>query len=503
MNVKVLNIMASSAVHIKNMQSAIDSGNIPGKFNKNKTEFTFNTLEYVDSHNATHFWTIKVRLLLGKEYVPITNAILAQEVLENYKGEITVESLQKDGKIRDVVPTYVNNGKNIGKKNATNCITQAIRDALGLYNKQNKRTNALHFATQNAAQDVSQSRPPPMLVKKIGDSQSAILGPEDFISGITAQRKLNGVHFVVYKHQNELIRYSRTGTLYPGQDQIVVEMLAMMDIIDSKEYRNSKEYDISAYNDPHFDGELYVHGKSLNWISGQARRADDAGNLEFHIFDVFFPNAQDMESRHRQDYIDTFFRKADEAGIKHPHIIRVENFKVESLEKLNALAKRFLTENYEGAIARKDKSGYQYGYRNYHSSNLVKIKPIFDDEFTVVGYSQGTRGKDVGAVIWECEVPKFGNSTDNLFTVVPKDMTYSERYAIYKCLGTLVDGPNGKKITRFERDIKGLPLTVEYSEMSTKTGKPLQAKALSFRTYESGPALDPIKTLMEDCLRIK
>ena len=134
---------------------------------------------------------------------------------------------------------------------------------------------------------------------------------------------------------------------------------------------------------------------------------------------------------------------------------------------------------------------------------IAQIKPIFDDEFTVVGYSQGTRGKDVGAVIWECEVPKFGNSTDNLFTVVPKDMTYSERYAIYKCLGTLVDGPNGKKITRFERDIKGLPLTVEYSEMSTKTGKPLQAKALSFRTYESGPALDPIKTLMEDCLRIK
>lgn len=487
--------MASSAVHIRNMQSAIDTGDIPGEFNKNKTEFIFNKLEYVDSHNATHFWTIKVRLLFGKDYVPITNAILAQKVLENYKGEITVESLQKDGKIRDVVPTYVNTGKNIGKKNATNCITQAIRDALGLYNKQNKRTNALQSAEPQNAEP--QIRPPPMLVKKIGDSQSAILGPADFISGITAQRKLNGVHFVVYKHQNELIRYSRTGTIYPGQDQIVVEMLAMMATINSKEYGNS------AYSDPHFDGELYVHGKSLNWISGQARRADDSGNLEFHIFDVFFPNAQNIESRHRQAYIDTFFRKADEAGVKHPHIIRVENFKVESLEKLNLLAKRFLTEKYEGAIARKDKSGYQYGYRNYHSSNLVKIKPIFDDEFIVVGYSQGTRGKDVGAVIWECEVPKFENSTDNLFTVVPKDMTYSDRYAIYKCLGTLVDGPNGKKITRFERDIKGLPLTVEYSEMSTKTGKPLQAKALAFRTYESGPASDPIKTLMEDCLLIK
>jgi hypothetical protein len=129
----------------------------------------------------------------------------------------------------------------------------------------------------------------------------------------------------------------------------------------------------------------------------------------------------------------------------------------------------------------------------------VKIKPIFDDEFTVVGYTQGTRGKDVSAVIWECEVPKPVDPRDRLFTVVPKDMTYEDRYAVYKCLGTLVDGPNGAKITRFERDIKGLPLTVEYREMSAKTGKPLQAKALAFRTYESGPAADPVKALLDEC----
>ena len=67
----------------------------------------------------------------------------------------------------------------------------------------------------------------------------------------------------------------------------------------------------------------------------------------------------------------------------------------------------------------------------------MKIRPIFDDGFTVVGYTQGTRGKDVGAVIWECEVPK---PVDRLFTVVPKDMTYEDRYAVYECLGTLVVG---------------------------------------------------------------
>jgi hypothetical protein len=53
--------------------------------------------------------------------------------------------------------------------------------------------------------------------------------------------------------------------------------------------------------------------------------------------------------------------------------------------------------------------------------------------------------------------------------------------------------------TRFERDVKGLPLTVEFAESSAETGKPLQAKALTFRTYESGPDNDPIRKLMAEC----
>lgn len=543
--------MASAAVHIPNMRLAIESGTVPGKFAKGRTEFVFPTLAYAGSRGATHLWTIRVRLIPpgGGDYVPITNAMLDQPAadLEGYKAEITVESLQKGGKVRDIVPTYVSAGKNLGKKNATNCLTQALRNALGLYNKQRKRGDIVETgedakddgaaepdeeaeaeAERNTGLDEFDSSPPPMLVKKIGDSREATLGPADFASGITVQRKLNGVHFVVYARTGHggarrLIRYSRTGTEYPGQDQIVAEMLPMITAaptIAPGEYGTptaaTTERDrriLAAYGAgpdaatsdpaPYFDGELYAHGKTLNWISGQARRGDDEGVLEFHVFDVFFPYAKaaghDMESRHRQAYLDAFFAKANAAELAHPHIVRVENFPARTAEEMNALAKRFLGEGYEGAIARKDAAGYRYGYSNYHSANLLKIKPKHDAEFPVVGFTQGTRGKDVGATIWICEVSNPVNPRDKTFNVVPKNIEYKTRYALFKCLSQKVPGPDGKAVTRFERDVKGLPLTVEYAELSAKTGKPLQAKALAFRTYETGPEKDPIRKLLSEC----
>ena len=514
------------------MKLAIESGDIPGKFAAARTEFVFPTLAYPSSRGATLLWTMCVRLLpaQGGDYAVITGEMLDQPAvdLKNFKAEITVVAQQKGGKVREVVPTYVSTGKNLGRKNATNCLTQAIRDALGLYNKQCKRGNTIENGDADNAGDADDAgdagnagdadnagdangldefslRPPPMLVKKIGDSRESTLRPADFFSGITVQPKLNGVHFVVCAGHDGLVRYSRSGAVYPGQDQIVAEMLPMFataPTIAPGEYGTPRQGDQQALA-PYFDGELYVHGKSLNWISGQARREDDDGTLEFHVFDVFFPHAKaaghDMASRHRQAYLDAFFAAADAAGLAHPHVKRVENFTVACTEELDMLAKRFLDLGYEGAIARKDNAGYRYGYSNYHSPNLVKIKPKQDAEFPVVGFSQGTCGKDVGAVIWVCEVPDPKDPHDKTFNVVPKDMKYKTRYALYKCLGQMVQGPGGKMVTRFERDVKGLPLTVEYAESSAKTGKPLQAKALAFRTYEGGPDHDPIRKLMAEC----
>ena len=253
---------------------------------------------------------------------------------------------------------------------------------------------------------------------------------------------------------------------------------------------------------------MYLHGRDLRWISGQARRERDDRSLEFHVFDCFFPAAKaaghDMASVDRQRYLDVFFRMA---GRTMPHVRRVKNFPAATMAAVDRLRDRFLEEGYEGAIVRKNCGGYRYGTNNYHSSNLVKVKPVYDSEFRVVGFTQGLKGKDVGAVIWICEVdPAHAvDKTDTTFSVVP-NMSYAERYKVFACLSQTV--PNtpeavakgeAPRLTRFERDFRGLPLTVKYPERSTKTGKPVQAKALAFRTYEGGPQKDPVRRLLDEC----
>jgi hypothetical protein len=575
--------MTSTAVHIADMLEAIRTGVVPGAFNEDRTVFEFPVLAYVGTRGATHLWTLRVRLLRegSDAYVPIEDEMLAAPAvdLDGYTAEIVVETQQVAGKVRDVVPTYVDRGKNLGpprKKNATNALTQALRDALGLYNKHKKRADIVEApkeepapvakrgptpkerpapvtekdgeapaarawsavearaaaeaeedANRGDAEDAFDPMPPPMLVKKIGETREATLTPADFENGVIAQRKFDGVHYVAFARtgpggRRRLIRYSRTGSEYPGQEQIAAELLPMIEAapqIRAGEYGTpaapATEADqrvLGAYGAlpgspgdpaPYFAGELYLHGKSINWISGQARKENDEGQLQFWVFDVFFPHAKaaghDMVSRDRQAYLAAFFAAADAAGLKHPHVVPVENFSVHSLGELEALAKRFLREHYEGAIARKDLGVYQYGYSNYHSSSLVKIKPRPDAEFPVVGFTQGKRGKEVGAVIWECEVPHPVNPRDKTFSVVPEGMSYPDRYRLFECLGQRVNDSSGREVSRFERDFKGLPLTCSYASISSKTGKPLQAKASLFRTFESGPDVDPVKKALAEC----
>ena len=235
------------------------------------------------------------------------------------------------------------------------------------------------------------------------------------------------------------------------------------------------------------DGELYLHGKSLNWISGQVRKEGDEGTLEYWIYDCFFPAAiasgYQMSSKYRQAYLDMLFE-----SVNFKYVKRVTNYKVNKLSDIYKYRDEFLAEGYEGAIVRKDWAGYTYGKNNYHSSNLVKVKPIYDAEFKVVGFTQGTKGKDVGALIWICEVDSEHviDSDDKTFNVVPKDITYEERYDIFELLN---------KDDNFDKYVKGKYLTVEFPERSKKTGKPSQAKALNFRNLDTDSTEDPIKLM--------
>jgi hypothetical protein len=118
-------------------KEAIDNGVFKGHFNDNV--FEFDPIRYTNAKgDKISHWSISIKLLnAAGEIIPITDNMLENntQLDPEFKAAIETASGQEGGKIRDVTPTYITTGKNIGKANETNIVSQAFRDALGLYNK--------------------------------------------------------------------------------------------------------------------------------------------------------------------------------------------------------------------------------------------------------------------------------------------------------------------------------------------------------------------------------
>lgn len=136
----------------------------------------------------------------------------------------------------------------------------------------------------------------------------------------------------------------------------------------------------------------------------------------------------------------------------------------------------------------------------------MKIKPMPDDEWPVVNYTDGAKGKDVGALKWILETndeviaghnAKYNMDAklkplidDNKFDAVPKGMTYKERYAAYQYLQ--------RNPKYFDEHLRGKLMRIQYSIISD-FGKPQQPKVLGFRDLDLNKKfMSDISTLLED-----
>jgi hypothetical protein len=474
--------MAAKSITIKNTKESINSGTFIGHFNEDRTIYEFDTIRYKIGKDKISSCKLIIKLLNGdNELVPITDELLdGGQLAPNMKAAIEKITGQEGGTIRKSTPTYITTGKNIGKSNETNIITQAFRQALGTYN-----TTISKVASNIVGKDGEESvsiMPPPMLVQKI---QNFPLKEQDFIDGITLQKKLNGVHYITFIDENQsIVKYSRGGLIYPNtsmpkitKDMNIIFNNSMVfctgakTILDEmKQLLNLTDDELELYKGaiPYYAGELYKHGISLNIISGQAKNKKTSIDLEYHVFDVFFPTVikkgHNLTSIYRQKFIDYIFHKTIEFELKY--IKRVENYKVHNMLEINALYDDFISNGYEGAIARKDNGIYRYSFNNYHSREVLKIKPTFDSEFKIVGFTQGLKGEHLGALIWICTT-----ENDLTFHVVP-NMEIDERKELYK-----------KFSEKKGESVIGKLLTVSYAELSPK-GIPLQPKGIAIRDYE-------------------
>ena len=260
-----------------------------------------------------------------------------------------------------------------------------------------------------------------------------------------AQRKLDGVRCLAIQGKG---LYSRLGKKFPHLESILSEIngLAAGTIL---------------------DGELYSDTLTFQEIVGLVKKETllpkDLPKME-QIFLTVYDTIREGSYTDRKKWLENLFAKK----FKHLRLLPTDECK--TIEDIGRLHAKYVEEGYEGLMLRNKAGPYKVGFR---SKDLQKYKEFQDDEFTVIGFTEGD-GIEKGCVIWICETKK-GDS----FSVRPRG-THEERRELFKTAKSMV----GKKLTvRFQE------LTEESSSNSaaashTTGGIPRFPVGIAFRDYE-------------------
>lgn len=484
--------MASDHRQVKNFSK------FPGKLVRGTGQYEFPTLYRVDSLNRVRSWFIAVRLikndqprqtgidwsLLAESQVPIEKQYFSSKnVIQLPAG--TIAQIYTTGGItggkqtrRD--PTYQEQGANMGRANERNAFQQALIAARSEWLKKKDR-GMVEDPTGVCDETINgnNSREYPMLASKWEDAARYIKYPA------FAQEKLDGNRmcaFIPYVDcgWERVELYSRKLKDFPDKDYL---KYALYDTLNAF-YDDENDQSIKL------DGELFKPGLRIQDISGMSRRGVRAERekartaaasirkdyLEFHVYDCYYPLEKSTPFAHRLLQLNEVFEFLKQHGnVKIPQlkskkasdiIVQHVTHRVADEKAVKQLFESIMEKDGEGIIVR-NAAGKYLANSTTRSKDLIKMKKRQTDEYKCVGFTEGTKGKDKGAVIWIAE------TADGIqFNVTPKDISYEERRKIYE-----------ECKTDFNAKYNGRMLTVEYVDLS-KDQVPQHAKALVFRDYE-------------------
>lgn len=483
--------MANTAITIKNFYESIGK-EIPARIDSARNAIVFNDIISTTKHGKKSFWRIIVafpeNVLINKGHFDMKDSDFNKL---NIVVKRFVETGLIDGKIKDSSETLYNSGKNIGKVNETNAFTQAIRDSLGMYTKQfRKAISGIEQVSTNTTK-ISTSQLPitlhplPMLVKMEGKAKKVSL--ENFYEtskgSISIQPKLNGARCMTHLHQindnntnYEVCMYSRSGIAHKSMGKLKEIIGKIFSKIPSN---------IVNILGLYLDGEIYSHGESLEVITGQMRKqSEESGaDLEYYLYDIYLSDNPKLTYNQRKEILDLLKPIIESITDKIKILQTFSTDKCEDFEEAKDLIynyyNSFLKENYEGAILRNNNAVYELGTGGYHSSNIIKLKPLYDNEYKIVGFLNG-KGKSLGTFTWVVETVNKLNNEIVKFNVEHKGLTIEQRKKIFNKFNEIE--PNGKSF--FDNNIKGKLLKVEYFSLSNK-GLPTLAKAVCVREEDN------------------
>jgi DNA ligase-1 len=329
----------------------------------------------------------------------------------------------------------ISKGKNIGKKNETTPLQQAINEALSTMKKKEESGYTLIHQSENGfmhnqiskkGKGITDSAPLPMLAHDYSKRGHNIQYP------CFVQRKYDGTRCIGMPHKG---LYSRNRKQFPHLEHIIAELNQLPEHLV-------------------LDGELYSQQLSFQEIVGLVKRetlkADDNTNqlkIQFYVYDII--SEQIFEERYAT-LLQLFERHSFE------YIVFAPTQACNSELQMKELHAQYVSEGYEGIMLR-NKNGL---YKNSRSADLQKYKEFFDEDFEVVGFREG-EGLEQGCVIWVCKTKE-----GQLFHCRPRG-TREDRIELFQC----------------GNDYVGKYLTIRFQEW-TNEQIPRFPVGITFRDYE-------------------
>ena len=338
------------------------------------------------------------------------------------EGSMVCTSSAKTLTAKAVQNCYECQGKNIGKTNETTPAEQALRE---LDSKIRLKLDKGYVLTREEAEKPVTNTlglSLPMLATPIEKVK-----PERILwNSAFAQPKLDG-HRALYK---DGVLYSRQG-----------KELKLPHIIEAIKNAN--------LNKLHLDGELYIHGVSLQDLSRLIKKPSEGTlDLKYHIYDI----VADLPFALRTGVLKNTAQQS-------PALELVETIQVDDLDTLDTLHEDYRAAGYEGTMLRYGTDSYTTGKR---SRTLLKLKEFHDDEFMVVWYEEGKpyiKGDTTYQVpVWTCQ-------------------TFNGKQFNVTAAGTMQEKHSQWENRRLH---VGNPLTVKYHYLS-KDGIPQLPIALRWR----------------------
>ncbi len=334
--------------------------------------------------------------------------------------------------------TTIRVGKNIGKKNETNVLTQAYKECQSKYAAKLKAGySEQEVTTESTDMSSSHSIPFPMAVKTWKDHKSKLNFP------LFIQPKLDGVRMLAIYENNNVKLVTRRLHDISGFDKIKQDL--------------TKMFNASGFKSFIIDGELYSHGTNLQTISGIVRNIsmDETvkETLQYYVFDCFDTAQPNLGFEDRFATLQQFVN-----SIKSKMILLNDTTYVTSSAEADEYYNKITNEGYEGIIYKSQGRSYEFDFnKEKRSSWYLKRKKQDDAEYPIVGFSQG-KGKDIGCIVFELQGPN--NKT---FNCVPNG-TYDYRKELYS-----------KAIESFDTTFKDKLAKVIFDDLS-KDGVPLRGR---------------------------